>query len=92
MLACSSGEPILETARGPGLAHARVGDLLVAMSRDASVLELVITRTDRCPTPQGDLPTCERLVREAGGLLRLETRVGAGFRVRIALPLVQLRG
>jgi signal transduction histidine kinase len=83
---------LLETARGPGLAYARVGDLLLSMTRDISVLELVITRTDHCPTPQGDLATCERLVRESGGLLRVEPRVGPGFRVRIALPLVQLRG
>ena len=83
---------LLETARGPGLAYARVGELLVSMNRETSVLELVITRIDRCPTPQGDLATCERLVREAGGLLRVEPRVGPGFRVRIALPLVQVQG
>jgi len=56
------------------------------------VLELVLSRIDRCGTPQGDLATCERLVREAGGLLRVEPQIGHGFRVRIALPLVQLRG
>ncbi|HZJ56094.1 MAG TPA: PAS domain-containing protein [Myxococcaceae bacterium] len=83
---------LLETARGPGTAHARLGDLVLSMTRDVSVLELVITRTDRCPLPQGDLGTCERLVREAGGLLRVESGVGPGFRVRIALPLVHLRG
>jgi len=83
---------LLETARGPGSAFARVGELVVSMVRDASVLELVITRTDRCPAPQGDLAACERLVREAGGLLRVEPGVGTGFRVRIALPQVQLRG
>lgn len=82
---------MLETARGPGLAHARLGDLVVSMARDSSVLELTITRTDRCATPQGDLATCERLVREAGGLLRVEPQIGNGFRVRIALPLVHLR-
>ncbi len=82
---------LVETARGPGLAHARLGDLVVSMTRDASVLELVISRIDRCRTPNGDLATCERLVREAGGLLRVETQLGHGFRVRIALPLVQLR-
>ncbi|HZW89867.1 MAG TPA: hypothetical protein VFF12_12370 [Myxococcaceae bacterium] len=82
---------LLETARGPGLAHARLGDLVVSMARDASVLELTVTRTDRCATPQGDLARCERLVREAGGLLRVEPQIGNGFRVRIALPLVQLR-
>src|SRR5262245_7700114 len=83
---------LLETARGPGLAHARLGDLLVSVTREVSVLELVLTRTDRCPSPQGDLGTCERLVREAGGLLRVESAIGPGFRVRIALPLVHLRG
>ena len=81
---------LLETARGPGTDHARVGDLIVSMTRDASVLELTVTRMDRCPTPKGDLATCERLVREAGGLLRVEPKLGHGFRVRIALPLVQL--
>lgn len=82
---------LLETARGPGLTYARLGDLVVSMTREVSVLELVLTRTDSCPVPQGDLATCVRLVREAGGLLRVEPRVGPGFRVRIALPLVQLR-
>ena len=77
---------------GPGAAHARLGDLVVSMARDASVLELVLSRIDRCGTPQGDLATCERLVREAGGLLRVEPQIGHGFRVRIALSLVQLRG
>ena len=81
---------LLETARGPGLLCARLGELVVSMTRDTSVLELVITRTDGGGTPQGDLATCERLVREAGGLLRVERRMGAGFRVRVALPLVQL--
>jgi signal transduction histidine kinase len=81
---------LLETARGPGPALARVGELVVSMTRETSVLELVITRADGCGTPQGDLATCERLVREAGGLLRVERRLGAGFRVRVALPLVQL--
>jgi len=82
---------LLETARGPGTAYARLGDLVVSMSREVSVLEIVLTRTDSCPVPQGDLASCVRLVREAGGLLRVEPRVGRGFRVRIALPLVQLR-
>lgn len=82
---------LLETARGPGMAYARLGDLVVSMTRETSVLELILTRTDRCPVPQGDLATCVRLVREAGGLLRVEPNVGYGFRVRIALPLVQLR-
>jgi signal transduction histidine kinase len=82
---------LLEIARGPGMAHARLGDLLVSVTREVSVLEMVITRTDRCPLPQGDLGTCERLVREAGGLLRVESGIGPGFRVRIALPLVHLR-
>jgi len=81
---------LLETARGPGMSYARLGDLLVSMTREVSVLELTITRIDRCRM-QGDLETCERLVREAGGLLRVEPHVGHGFRVRIALPLVQLR-
>ena len=83
---------LIETGRGPGAAHARLGDLVVSMAQDASVLELVLSRIDRCGTPQGDLATCERLVREAGGLLRVEPQTGHGFRVRIALPLVQLRG
>ena len=82
---------LLETARGPGTGQARLGDLLLSMTREVSVVELVITRTDRCFGPHGDLVSCERLVREAGGLLRVEPRVGSGFRVRIALPLVQLR-
>jgi len=82
---------LLEIARGPGLAHARLGDLLVSMTREVSVLEMVITRTDHCPLPQGDLGTCERLVREAGGLLRVESGIGPGYRVRIALPLVHVR-
>jgi hypothetical protein len=81
---------LLETARGPGPAFARVGELVVSMTRDTSVLELVITRTDGGGAPQGDLTLCERLVREAGGLLRVERRVGTGFRVRVALPLVHL--
>src|SRR5215469_4762351 len=81
---------LLETARRPGMDLVRLGDLIVSMTRDSSVLELTITRMDRCRTPKGDLATCERLVREAGGLLRVEPQIGHGFRVRIALPLVQL--
>jgi len=80
---------LLETARGPGLSYARAGDLLLSMTRDDARLELVITRTDRCPTPQGDLATCEALVQRAGGTLRVEPWVGTGFRVRISLPLLQ---
>ncbi len=82
---------LLETARGPGLSYARVGDLLLSMTTDDRRLELVITRTDRCPTPQGDLATCEALVHRAGGTLRVEPWVGTGFRVRIGLPLLQTR-
>src|SRR5690242_19895736 len=37
---------LLETARGPGPAFARVGELVVSMTRETSVLELVITRAD----------------------------------------------
>jgi len=83
---------LLETARGPGLAYARAGDLLLSMAVDDRRLELVITRTDRCPTPQGDLAACESLVQRAGGTLRVEPWVGTGFRVRVVLPLLQLRG
>ena len=81
---------LLETARGPGPSYARVGDLLLSMTTDDRRLELVITRTDRCPTPQGDLATCEALVHRAGGTLRVEPWVGTGFRVRISLPLLQM--
>ncbi|HEY1335455.1 MAG TPA: PAS domain-containing protein, partial [Myxococcaceae bacterium] len=44
---------LLETARGPGMAYARLGDLVVSMTREVSVLELILTRTDSCPVPQG---------------------------------------
>ncbi|HTS82469.1 MAG TPA: hypothetical protein VMH40_17835 [Myxococcaceae bacterium] len=80
---------LLETARGPGPAFARVGDLVVSMQKDDRMLELLITRTDRCPVPQGDLARCEILVREAGGSLRVEPWVSGGFRVRVTLPLMQ---
>ena len=84
-------EEDLELDGGAGGVWARLGDLLVSMTREVSVLEMVITRTDHCPLPQGDLGTCERLVREAGGLLRVESGIGPGYRVRIALPLVDVR-
>ena len=82
---------LLETARGPGLGFARAGDLLLSMTMDDRRLELLITRTDRCPAPQGNLGTCEALVCEAGGTLTVEPRVGTGFRVRIGLPVLNLR-
>ncbi len=81
---------LLETARGPGPEFARSGDLCLSMTTDDRELELVITRTDRNPIPQGDLESCERLIRQAGGTLRVEPFVGSGFRVRIGLPLLRL--
>jgi hypothetical protein len=81
---------LLEMARGPGLSFARVGDLVVSMNMDDRRMELVIARTDRCPTPQGNLPACEALIRDAGGTLVIEPSVGTGFRVRIGLPLLRL--
>jgi len=82
---------LLETARGPGLGYARSGDLVLSMTRDDRLLELVITRTDRCPVPQGNLEACDALVHEAGGTLTVEPRVGIGFRIRIGLPILNLR-
>jgi hypothetical protein len=81
---------LLETARGPGVSFARVGDLVVSMNMDDRQVELVILRTDRCLTPQGNLGACEDLVRDAGGTMVVEPFVGTGFRVRIALPLIRL--
>ena len=81
---------LLETARGPGVSFARVGDLVVSMNMDDRQMELVILRTDRCPTPQGNLGACEQLVRDAGGTVLVEPWVGTGFRVRIGLPLLRL--
>jgi signal transduction histidine kinase len=81
---------LLETARGPGVSFARVGDLVVSMNMDDRQMELVILRTDRCPTPQGNFGGCEELVRDAGGELIVEPWVGTGFRVRIRLPLLRL--
>ena len=82
---------LLETARGPGLGFARAGELVLSMTMDDRTLELVITRTDRCPVPQGNLGFCEALVGEAGGTLTVEPRVGTGFRVRVGLPILNLR-
>jgi len=79
---------LLEVARGPGGQLARTGDLHVSMATDDRQLELVLTRTDPCPLPEGDFASCAVLLRDAGGVLRVERHARQGFRVRITLPLL----
>jgi len=80
---------LLDAARGPGSRLVHTGDLCLSMTTDDRQLELVVTRTDRMPSPAADIARWESLIRESGGTLRVEPYVGTGFRVRIGLPLLR---